>query len=140
MDYLAILQTVVKYGPLIKEVVDEALTNESIVTKVTHLSAPFASVLEKVGAQFFPKVASEFHIAAAVMSAFDPNVTKWVQGSINQFVTPSPNLKVDGVYGPATKTAVEQLQTQLGLTADGWAGQMTQGAISKLLAEVKKVV
>ena len=137
MDYLALLQAAIKYGPLVKGILDEALTNHDVVTKVKEMSAPLASVFANIGASFFPKVAPELHVAAVVTAAFDPNITKWVQGSINQLVTPSPNLLVDGVYGPRTRAAVEVLQAQLGLTVDGWAGQITQGVIGKLLGATK---
>ena len=135
MDYLAILQAAVQYGPMIKSIIDEASSNDTIVTKIKALSAPFASVLANVGAQFFPKAAPALQVAAAAMASFDTNVTKWVQGALNVYLSPSPNLVVDGVYGPKTKAAVELLQAKLGLTVDGWAGQVTQAAIAQLLVK-----
>lgn len=134
MDYLAILQAVVKYGAEIKAVIDVASTNHDVVTKIKEMSAPLASVFSTIGAQFFPKVAKEFHVAAVVGAAFDPNVTKWIQGATNNLLDPSPGLAVDGLYGPRTRAAVELLQTKLGLTVDGWAGQITQAAIAKLVS------
>ena len=120
---------------MIKGIIDEASSNDTIVTKIKALSAPFASVLANVGAQFFPKAAPALQVAAAAMASFDTNVTKWVQGALNVYLVPSPNLVVDGVYGPKTKAAVELLQAKLGLTVDGWAGQVTQAAIAQLLVK-----
>ena len=79
------------------------------------VSAPLAGVLDEVGAYLFPKVAPELHVAAGAVAAFDPDVTKWLQGSLNVLLEPSPNLVVDGRYGPMTRNAVEQLQAKLGL-------------------------
>lgn len=133
MDYLAILQAAFQYGPAVKSIIDEASNNDDIVTKVKSLAGPFASILELVGGAFFPAVKPELRVAAAVMASFDPSVTKWVQGGLNSLVTPSPGLVIDGIYGPRTRAAVESLQAQVGLTVDGWAGQITQATIAKLL-------
>jgi peptidoglycan hydrolase-like protein with peptidoglycan-binding domain len=42
---------------------------------------------------------------------------------------------IDGQYGPATKAAVEQLQTDLGVTADGLVGAETVDAFNKAVAD-----
>lgn len=136
MNWLTILQYAIEYGPAVKSIIDEAVTNEDISTKIRNLSAPFAGILEQVGREFFPQAAPVIHIAAVAMAAFDPSVTKWVQGALNSLMTPSPGLVVDGKYGPKTKAAVAQLQTQLGLTVDGVAGQLTQAAIAAALAKL----
>jgi len=96
---------------------------------------PLAGVLDEVGAYLFPKVAPGLHIAAGAVAAFDPDVTKWLQGSLNILLEPSPNLVVDGVYGTMTRNAVEQLQAKLGLKVDGWAGEITKAAIAAALAK-----
>jgi peptidoglycan hydrolase-like protein with peptidoglycan-binding domain len=41
---------------------------------------------------------------------------------------------IDGQYGPSTKAAVQQLQTDLGLTADGLFGAQTADAFNKAVA------
>ena len=133
MDWLTIIQLAMQWGPTVKAIIDEANTNDDIVTKLKHIAPDLAGVLETIGAQFFPKAASEIHIAAAAISAFDPSATKWIQGSINSIVVPSPNLVVDGQYGPKTRAAVEQLQAKLGLKVDGVAGMLTQAAITAAL-------
>lgn len=135
MNPLSILQLAFQYGPAVKAILDEASSNDSIVTKITALSQPLAAVLQGVGLQFFPQAAPALHVAAGAVAAFDPNVTKWVQGALNNLVTPSPNLVVDGIYGPKTKAAVEALQAKLGLKVDGWAGTVTQAAITALLSK-----
>jgi murein L,D-transpeptidase YcbB/YkuD len=136
MDPLTILQLALKYGPIVKEIIDAAESNSTIVDRIKTLSSPLATLLEGIGSTLFPNAKSQLHVAAGAIAAFDPNVTKWVQSALNQLLTPSPNLVVDGIYGQMTKAAVTQLQTNLGLTADGWAGQLTQAAIATALAKL----
>jgi hypothetical protein len=92
--------------------------------------------LSNIGAALFPKVAPDLQVVAAASATFDPNVTKWLQAALNKVVTPSPNLTVDGIYGSKTREAVEAVQKKSGLTVDGWAGEVTQGAILQALSKV----
>lgn len=141
MDWMTIIGYAIKYGPVIKGVIDEAASNDDIVTKIKKEMPIFAPILEQEGGRFFPKVAPALRIAAVAMTSFDPNVTKFIQRGLNQLVDPSPNLSVDGLYGPATRAAVISFQEKtLGLKADGWAGQLTQAAIDaglKMLQGIK---
>lgn len=133
LEYLAYGQALIQNANEVKAIIDEAISNDDITTKVKNILGPAANLLEKEGAAFFPKAAPALHLAAAVMATFDPTMTKWVQRALNRLVTPSPNLVIDGKYGPRTKAAVEALQAGIGLTVDGWAGQITQSAIAKVL-------
>ncbi len=135
MNVLAILQIAANLAPTVKSILDTATGNESIVTKIREISDPLASILETVGETLFPKAAPALRIAAGAMAAFDPDVTKWLQGSLNVLIVPSPNLVVDGLYGPKTRAAVEQVQAAYGLRVDGWAGSITQAAIAAALAK-----
>lgn len=136
MNVLSILQLAIQWGPAVKAILDEAATNDDIITKIQKLSPGLASVLEGIGAEFFPQAASQLHLVGGVLAAFDPNTTKWLQGSLNVLLSPSPNLTVDGLYGAKTKAAVILLQTKLGLAADGIAGQLTQAAIQVALSKL----
>lgn len=133
MDWLNILGLVIQYAPQVKQIIDEATSNDDITTKITQLSSPLASAIEGIGASLFPKAAPTLHLVAGAIATFDPNVTIWLQKSLNTLVTPAPNLTVDGIYGGQTKVAVEALQTKLGLSVDGIAGQITQAAIQVAL-------
>lgn len=139
MDWLTIIQLAMQWGPTVKSILDEANTNDDITTKIKAVAPDLAGILETIGAKMFPKAAPALHVAAAAIAAFDPNVTKWLQGSLNALVTPSPNLVVDGSYGPKTKAAVEQAQAKLGLKVDGIAGLLTQAAITAALGVANPV-
>jgi peptidoglycan hydrolase-like protein with peptidoglycan-binding domain len=84
----------------------------------------------------FPKAAPNLKMLAGAIGAFDPNVTKWLQESLNKLLNPSPNLEVDGIYGPRTVEAVEALRQKLGLKAEGLEGQFIQAAT---IAELGKL-
>lgn len=48
------------------------------------------------------------------------------------------NLKVDGQYGSQTQNAVKQLQSRLGITADGIVGPQTTKALNEYMAKILK--
>src|SRR5882757_5687219 len=106
-DPFLILQYAIQYGPGIKAAIDEAISNDDLITKIRKIAGPFAPLLEQLGGTWFPQAKPALHIAAAAMAAFDPSVTKWLQGSLNVLLVPSPNLRVDGVYGAGTRAAVQ---------------------------------
>jgi peptidoglycan hydrolase-like protein with peptidoglycan-binding domain len=132
MDWFALIPTIISVAGTVKSLIDIAQNNDDLVTKIKESLPTIAHALEEYGAKFFPGVKDELRIAAAAMAAFDPNITKWLQESLNLAMDPSPKLVVDGIYGPKTKAAVELAQTKLGLPVDGWAGQLTQSAIYAL--------
>lgn len=134
MDWLKLMQLVFIYGPQIKAAIDETSTNEDLAEQVKAVAQPLVPFLEQVGEALFPAAAPVLRLVGGVFAAFDPNVTKWLQGALNALVNPSPNLVVDGIYGPKTRAAVEQLQKQLGLVVDGLAGVVTRAAIDNALA------
>lgn len=135
-DILSILQLAVSFAPTIKTIIDEAESNDTIIQKVTALSPTLANILTGVGAQLFPKAAPTLQLVGGVLSSFDPNTTKWLQGSLNSLLSLSPPLVVDGMYGPKTAAAVEQFQTKYKLTVDGIAGTITQAALQAVLAKL----
>jgi len=129
---LTLISTSVQVAGQVKELLDKgSVTQQSLETAVPQIVPQLASL----GASLFPKVAPELQAVAAASATFDPNVTKWLQGSLNKLLTPSPNLEVDGVYGAKTQEAVEAAQKQLGIPVDGWAGEVTQGAIMAALTK-----
>lgn len=133
MSLFSIISLVIKWASTVKSIIDEASSNDSIVTKIKTTAPEIVPILENAGNELFPNVAPELHIAAGAMATFDPNMTKWLQGVLNKFLVPSPNLLVDGIYGKLTIAAVKQAQTKLGIKVDGWAGQITQAALQSVL-------
>src|SRR5215475_12080548 len=135
MNTLQIMQLAFQWGPTIKSIIDISSSNEDLISKLKELAAPVAGLLETEGARLFPKAASALHIAAGAIAAFDPNVTKWLQGTLNNYLSLEPPLVVDGVYGEHTRDAVTKLQEKLGLTVDGFFGQKTRLAFEAVLAK-----
>jgi len=128
MDWLSIIQLAIQYGPTVKQIIDEATSNDEIVTKIGGLAPTIGNLISTLGAQLFPHSTSALQTVGAAVAAFDPNTTKWLQKSLNSML-PGTNLVVDGIYGKATQAAVVALQTKLGLKADGIAGMVTRAAI-----------
>ncbi len=136
MDYIALIQLAIQYAPTIKQIIDEATSNDEIVSKVTALAPTVGSLISDLGATLFPHSTKALQTVGAAVAAFDPNTTKWLQKSLNAMLSPSPNLLVDGIYGKATQAAVSALQTKLGLKVDGIAGKITQAAIQASLGTI----
>lgn len=61
-----------------------------------------------------------------------PNFTAWVQAALK--ATVAPELTVDGVTGPATRSAVRAFQKSRGLDVDGKVGPVTQEALELAVA------
>jgi putative chitinase len=51
----------------------------------------------------------------------------------------TPPLSTDGLYGPATKEAVQWFQRLHGLHVDGVAGPVTSGKLELILAQTRPV-
>jgi peptidoglycan hydrolase-like protein with peptidoglycan-binding domain len=139
-NILGIIQMVVGFAPTIKAIYDAATSNAGVVDEIKKLSAPLATLLEQIGAEFFPRANPTIAIVGGLIAAFDPNTAKWLQGSINVLEkawgwTDAP-LVTDGLYGPKTKAAVERVQVKLGLVVDGLAGKLTQAAIDAAIAKL----
>ena len=133
MTVLTLISTAVQVAGNVKGLLDQGgVTKQSLQTTVPQIIPQLANI----GAALFPKVAPEMQVVAAASATFDPNVTKWLQAALNKLATPSPNLVVDGIYGPRTREAVEAAQKKLGVTVDGWAGEITQGAIQTALSRL----
>jgi hypothetical protein len=132
MTALTLISTAVQVAGSVKELLDKGgVTPQSLEKAAPQIVPQLASL----GASLFPKVAPGMQAVAAASATFDPNVTKWLQASLNKLLTPSPNLEVDGVYGSKTQEAVEAAQKMLGVPVDAWAGEITQGAIQAALAK-----
>lgn len=54
---------------------------------------------------------------------------KRLQGILNQKLSPSPNISVDGLFGPATAAAVVVFQKANGLFPDSVVGPKTRKAL-----------
>lgn len=132
LSILGLLPTLVTALPKLLSLSSLGLTSTSLSTLVPEI----VPLLENVGKSLFPKLAPELHAIAAATTAFNPNFTMWLQGSLNGFLNdPSLELAVDGAYGPKTVAAVEAVQAKLGLNVDGWAGTITRSALSLIMTK-----
>jgi peptidoglycan hydrolase-like protein with peptidoglycan-binding domain len=135
MDPLTIMEYVqlgIKYGPTIINLIQKASSNEEIGAKISELAPEVGGLVADLGSRLFPHSTSALQQVGGAIAAFDADTTKWVQKACNQLLEPDPQLlplKVDGKYGPKTRTAVERLQNKYGLKVDGLAGKVTQKAI-----------
>jgi peptidoglycan hydrolase-like protein with peptidoglycan-binding domain len=86
-------------------------------------------LLDQLGKTQFPQVEPNKATDAA-LSLFDANSIKWVQTAL---ILHGATLDPDGICGETTKAAVTAIQKELGLTADGWPGHITQDALRAML-------
>jgi murein L,D-transpeptidase YcbB/YkuD len=138
MNLIALLPLLIQMVPTIQKILTGTSSNQVITTSIKQQTRQdIVSALEHIGMQLFPKVAPALQIVAAALAVYsDPSDIKKLQTSLNKLTKPSPNLQLDGVYGPKTRDAVEALQRQLGLKVDGVAGEATQAAIAAELAKL----
>jgi peptidoglycan hydrolase-like protein with peptidoglycan-binding domain len=66
---------------------------------------------------------------AAGVLTYAPDYVSKIQKLLNQVVSPSPNLDVDGYIGVKTKDAVAKYQKAKGLVVDGFPGDNTLVAL-----------
>jgi Putative peptidoglycan binding domain len=130
LDLWKYIPLIVEYGGRIKEIVATATSNADMATKIKALGGPVGNLLADIARLMFPNVESQLQIAAAA-TTWDPTYTRRLQDTLNKYLTPSPNLDVDGAYGPATKAAVELAQAKLGIDVDGWAGKDTKKGLEQ---------
>lgn len=60
----------------------------------------------------------------------DPDFVRWVQSSLNRVL--GLRLAVDGIMGPATRSAVRSFQQRKGLAVDGIVGAQTEARLRAL--------
>lgn len=133
MNPLAILGLVTTYGPILQWAWQTATSNQSFLTKVEQELPVLAKYAPAIVQQIYPQGASSAQQLATAAVALNAQLVRYAQQACNLILSPSPALQVDGMYGPKTKAAVEQLQKTLGLTADGIIGKLTEAAIKKAL-------
>lgn len=140
---LSLIPLLIQNLPGLIQLWNTTSTNASFSTKATAIAGPLGDLFTSIGSQLFPKASPTLHLIGGFLHAFNPDYTKWVQGSLNVLlptlgITLTP-LVVDGVYGEHTRDAVEAVQKHFGIFIDGIAGNITQGWIAQALAKLPQV-
>jgi murein L,D-transpeptidase YcbB/YkuD len=99
-------------------------------------SPDLIALLEQIGKAVFPGLPGATAQGAAGGIIFHTELTRVMQANLNKLGA-TPPLAADGVYGPATKQAVANFQTDHGLDVDGWAGPVTTAAIATAIKALK---
>lgn len=87
-----------------------------------------AAIGQAIVAQYGGNVAT-----GPLQQGADGKLVEALQRTLNQRLQPSPDLAVDGDFGPATRAAVEQFQRQHGLPSTGVVNEPTWGALGELI-------
>lgn len=140
---LGLIPTIIGDIPKIQGFIAEAVSNDSLVTKLHKLSPMTIDFLNGAGSAMFPQVAPALHVAAAAMTLFDTSDNKvWLQNALNLYVKPTPLLVVDGIIGKKTLAAVATAQNMLAeqfhipVKTDSWIGMISQGLLQSAVAKL----
>lgn len=136
-NFATILSSITGVAPAMKSLVQQAFSAGNLVTMAQGvLSGNVVAALESTAETLFPKVAPEIRLAAALVTTYDHDHVKWLQGALNS-INGDKALVVDGIYGQATVAAVTKFQedtaAEFGLSVDGFAYKITNGAINAVL-------
>ena len=129
--FLTLLPSLIQLVAPIATAVETGVSVNSIGSLVTNPA--IVNVFQSLGTQLFPKAAPAIALAGSLISTYSPNYVMWIQGMLNAYLKPAVPLVVDGKYGPKTTAAIEAVQTKLGLTVDGVAGDITMAALTAIL-------
>jgi len=123
--------------PIVQRIISRGFSINGIIEDLKELNnAHLLDWLKATGESFFPAVRDELKGAAGAIT-YAPDYVMKVQKLLNQVVSPSPGLDVDGLIGPKTKTAVAAYQQAKGLVVDGFPGDNTMAALQ---ADAVKIV
>jgi peptidoglycan hydrolase-like protein with peptidoglycan-binding domain len=117
--------------PMVQRFISRGLSINAIKQDLEELnSSHLIDILKDMGLNAFPAVRYDLQVAAGAVTVAPDYVMK-VQKLLNEnrFMSPAPNLDVDGYIGPKTKAAVRQYQQIKGLTVDEYPGDATMAAL-----------
>lgn len=107
----------------------KAASGLSVADTINKEAPAVISIFQQVGQTLFPNVPAAQQTTAAA-TALAPDTVKAIQSALNgRMAAGAVQLAVDGHYGPKTKAAVLAFQQANSLTADEWAGPLTQKAL-----------
>ncbi len=138
MDYLKFIPIIVQIFDLIPKIQAALRAKTSIVDLLQQFGPEVLPIITQLGSSLFPNLPPAQAAEAGALKVA-PDVVRDVQVGLNRLgITDNAGgaLATDGSYGTKTKEAVTKFQTAHGLTADGWAGKLTQAAISTEVAKL----
>lgn len=125
MNFLALFPLIMKAVNLAQSINSSRQSGDSVIKIIQSQGADVLDIVTQVGAQLFPNLPAAEQAQAGVVR-FDPTLTTRIQTRLNEL---GAKLDVDGHYGNLTKAAVKDFQSKNGLSADGWAGPLTQAKL-----------
>lgn len=140
MDFAAIMSLLpqILSGISLAQTVASDLKTGSWVATVQKDLPDVFNLFTQVGQTLFPNLPTTQQTQAGA-TVLDVATVEKIQTELNQLKVVSPALDVDGHYGPLTKSAVTMFQSSKGLTADQWAGPLTQSALDAAVAALPAV-
>lgn len=130
MNFAAIFSAIMQVIPIIQNISNDRKAGSGLdVFQTIQKNAPdVVNFLTNIGAMLFPNLSNPSQQAQAAATALDQETVKKIQAALNAKGA-SPQLDVDGAYGPKTKAAVLSYQQKNGLATDEWAGPITQQSL-----------
>ena len=113
----------------------EVLTSKIALAVFEHFEGPVSA--DRRGAAASRALAGVANSDAPMDGVLRPGssgeIVQSMQRTLNTRLSPSPDLSIDGDFGPATKAAVEAFQRSKGLAASGEVGPETFAALGALV-------
>lgn len=132
LKYIPIIFQLIEKGTAIRQKIRDG---GSVIDLLKAEAPSLIETIASIGKDLFPSLSTPAAQVQAGALVIDPSTVMTIQTGLNKLGA-SPPLVVDGAYGAKTKAAVTAFQTAHGLDADGWAGKLTQAAITAELAKL----
>lgn len=137
MDYMKLLALIPTILNVIGKIQTALKSGGNVIAMIQGLAPDVLPVLQQLGAILFPDLSATQQTNAGAL-VLSNDIVSTVQSQLNALnITDGSGraLTVDGIYGSLTKQAVAKFQQANGLSADGWAGPLTQAALTQAVAK-----
>ncbi len=137
-DFLKYLPIIMQIINLIPKLQAALQAKTSVIDIIKQLAPEVLPIFQQLGTGLFPSL-DPTQAANAGALILSTDVVRTIQTQLNILKVTDDSgaaLVPDGSYGAKTKQAATKFQKANGLTADGWAGAMTQAALSSAVAKL----